>query len=247
MARRTVIYLLLAFSMVIVPFTARPLRAAAPVACTEQVANGGFESDGSAWQTTSAGGYALISPILPRTGQWGAILGAYDNANDELAQTITLPAGATLTLHFWWQMTTLEPNHPWDTLDVTVAPAGGGTAIRLFRITDGNIAGDWQPATFDLAPYAGQTVRLAFRAQTDSDQPTDFYLDDISIEACPTVTATPTATAAATATPTATFTATPSPTATLTATEMPTVTPSPTATHTPTATIHRGYLPIVLR
>ena len=45
-------------------------------------------------------------------------LGAYDNANDELAQTITLPAGTTLTLRFWWPMTTLEANHPWDTLDV---------------------------------------------------------------------------------------------------------------------------------
>ena len=85
------------------------------------------------------------------------MLGAYDNANDELAQTLTLPTGTTLTLRFWWQMTTLEANHPWDTLDVTVTPAGGGTPVRLLRITDGDPAGVWQQAVLDLSPHAGQS------------------------------------------------------------------------------------------
>ena len=185
--------------------------------------NGGFESGSAPWETVSAGGYTIISPVLPHTGQWGAVLGAYDSANDELAQTLTLPAGTTLTLRFWWQMTTLEANHPWDTLDVTVTPASGGTPVRLLRITDGNLAGAWQQAVLDLTPHAGQSIRLSFRAETDSDRPTDFYLDDISMEACPGSGTTPTVT----------------------------VTPSPTRTVTPTATRiatqRRVYLPLVLR
>lgn len=224
MTRRLIFFVLVAIALIAVPLTTGPLRAAVPAACTEQVTNGGFESGSAPWQSVSAGGYTVISPILPRTGQWGAVLGAYDNANDELAQTITLPAGATLTLRFWWQMTTREADHPWDILDVTVTPAGGGTPVLLRRLTDGDTPGVWQQAVLDLTPHAGQSVRLSFRAQTDSDRPTDFYLDDISVEACPgTVTATPTLTA----------------------------TPSPTRTATPTptrSTTHHGiYLPLVLR
>ena len=229
MPRRIVVPGFLALTLILLPLAAPPLRAAAPIACTQQVTDGGFESDGSAWQTTSAGGYALISRVLPHTGEWGAVLGAYNSANDELSQTVTLPAGATLTLRLWWQMTTSEANHPWDDLNVTLTPVDGGTPVRLLRITDGDPTGVWQQAVLDLTPHAGQTVRLSFRATTDSDRPTDFYLDDIGIEACP---------GAATATPT------PRTTPTLTATLSPTQTATPTPTQT---TVQRHiYLPLVL-
>ncbi len=224
MARRLIFFALVAISLIAVPLVGRPLHAASPAACVEQVINGGFESGTTPWQTVSAGGYDLVSQILPYTGQWGAYLGGYNNANDALSQDVTLPAGTSITLRFWWHMTTQETNHPWDTLDVTITPVSGGTPVLLRRITDGDTQGVWQQAILDLTPRAGQSVRLAFRAQTDSDRPTDFYLDDISVETCPgTVTATPT----------------------LTATPSPTQTATPTVTQTPTR--RRVYLPLVLR
>ncbi len=217
---------LLVLSLALTPPFSRPQQPHAGSACIEQVTNGGFESGSASWQTVSVGGYALISRILPHTGEWGAVLGAYNSANDELSQTVTLPVGATLTLRLWWQMTTSEVNHPWDELNVTITPIGGGTPVRLLRITDGDPTGVWQQAVLDLTPHAGQTVRLSFRATTDSDRPTDFYLDDIGIEACPGV---------ATATPT--VTTTPSPTQT--------ATPTPTATQP--ASPRHIYLPVVVR
>jgi hypothetical protein len=80
-------------------------------------------------------------------------------------------------------MTTEETSHPCDTLDVNVIPTGG-TATRLLRLTDGDIAGSWQEVTLYLTPFAGQVVRLAFDVRTDQDRPTDFFLDDVSVEAC---------------------------------------------------------------
>lgn len=226
-----------------------PARAAGPLACAEQVADGGFEAGGAAWQTTSLGGYSLLSQLLPHTGAWGAYLGGYNNANDELAQVVSLPAGAAIALRLWWQVTTEETTHPWDTLDATLTPAGGGTAIRLLRLSDNSVTGSWQQATVDLSAYAGQTWRLAFRARTDDNRPTDFYLDDVSIEACGATTATPTAPASPTETPspTATPTVTAAPfTATPTATVAP-PTATPTATYTPTVTERRTYLPLIVR
>ncbi len=230
---RTLPSILWVIALTVVPLAIQPARAAAPFACTEQVADGGFEAGGAAWQTTSLGGYVLLSQLLPYTGQWGAYLGGYNNANDELAQIVSLPAGAAITLRLWWQATTEETTHPWDTLDATLTPAGGGTATRLLRLSDDSVIGSWQQATLDLSAYAGQTWRLAFRARTDDNRPTDFYLDDISIEACGAATVTPTPTA------TTTPTETPSPTAT------PTVTP--TVTSTPTVGKQQAYLPLIVR
>jgi len=158
-------------------------QGAAPAACTDQIANGGFEEGPAGWTATSAGGYAVFSQALPRTGQWGAFLAGYNRADDRLAQDVALPAGQTLILSFWWQVRTEESDHPWDTLDVEITPAGRAT-VRLQRITDADAGVDWQYAAFDLSAYAGQTVTLSFHAQTDLDRPTDFYLDDASLNAC---------------------------------------------------------------
>lgn len=225
-----------------------PAHAGGPSACSEQVTDGGFEAGGAAWQAVSLGGFALISQLMPHTGAWGAYLAGYNNADDELAQVVSLPAGATITLRLWWQVTTEETTHPWDTLDVTLTPAGGGTDVRLLRLTDGSITDSWQQATVDLSPYAGGNWRLAFRGRTDADRPTDFYLDDISIEACAAASATPTPTSTPSVTPTATLTpsATPTATPTPTATALP-PTPTPTATATPTQMLRRLYLPLIER
>ncbi len=213
-----------------------------PSACAEQVADGGFEAGGTAWQSTSLGGFALISQLMPHTGVWGAYLAGYNNADDELAQVVSLPAGATITLRLWWQVTTEETTHPWDTLDVTLTPAGGGATVRLLRLTDGSITDSWQQVVVDLSAYAGGDWRLAFRGRTDADRPTDFYLDDINIEACAAASATPTATPTPSATPTATL----APSATPTATALPPI-PTPTTTATPTQVWRRLYLPLIER
>jgi thermitase len=161
-----------------------PVAPARAASCPELIVNGGFESGSAPWQTSSAGGYALFSQVRPRTGSWGAYLGGYNNADDQLSQEVTLPAGTQITLRFWWQMSTEETSHPWDTLDIAIIPNGVDTPTRLLQITDGDIAGSWQEAILDLSPFAGQGVRLAFRARTDQDRPTDFFLDDASIVAC---------------------------------------------------------------
>jgi kumamolisin len=157
---------------------------AAVNACAERVINGGFEAGVTGWEPTTNGPFALVGPALPRSGALGAILGARNNADDRLEQVIALPGGQTATLRFWWHMLTEEPDHPWDTLEVTIKPAGSAESIRLIRITDGDVQGQWRESVVSLSQYAGQTVELSFRAETDTNQPTEFYVDDVSVQAC---------------------------------------------------------------
>ena len=232
-----------------------PTAEAAPLACTELVQNGGFEAGAASWEIKT-NGPGLIGSTLPHTGQLGALLGGRNNANDELGQGLTLPAGQTSILRFWWHMLTTETSHPADHLDIQVRLADR-TVIPLQQITDGSVAGSWQQGTLDLTAYAGQSVDLQFNADTDAARPTYFYLDDVSVQACTGATGTSTATPSPTATVTPGPTHTPTVTATLSSTPDDTGTPEPTHTPTvtptgtrttPTATRSaRIYLPLLFR
>lgn len=86
----------------------RPAPAAGPAAYTEIIVNGGFEQGSSGWEVSGNGPYALIGTAFPRTGNYGAILGARDNADDLRAQIVTVPAEHSATLTFWWYIQTEE-------------------------------------------------------------------------------------------------------------------------------------------
>lgn len=63
-----------------------------------------------------------------------------------------------------------------------------GTVLAAFDLR----SDAWRQATWmeqrniDLTPWAGQTVRLAFRATNDSSLTTSFYVDDLALATCPT-------------------------------------------------------------
>ncbi len=157
-------------------------------------------------------------------------------------QTIAVPAGArTATLSFWHR-----PG--------SQASAGDFQRVMLLKpVTYDAIATvwktlanstNWQNTTFDLTSYRGQSIVLYFEVYNDdisAGARTWMYVDDVSVQACSEVTATPTSTLTATLAPTSTWTPTPSPTpvaspATPTPTSTLTATPSPSPTPTATAT-----------
>jgi hypothetical protein len=205
----------------------------APAGCSELVVNGGFESGATGWQIKTNGAVALVGTALPHTGQFGAILGARNDAQDELEQEMNLPAGQGVTLRLWWYMLTAETTHPRDTLDVSVK-FSGGQEVGVLHITDGDTPSAWQQAVIDLSSYAGQSVRIKFRATTDANRPTTFYVDDVSVQTC----------TGGTDTSTPSVTHTPSASVSPSVTHTPSASVSPTSTSTPKTRI---YLPLLLR
>lgn len=165
------------------------LRACAPVA---PIQDGGFEAGlpNPAWQTSSN----VSSDILDDTpdpsshdGTWKAWLGGDDQVQESLWQTITVPPGAGgLQVGYWWRVSTLESTHPFDTLTVQIRDANGNLLETLETLTDGDAASDWQQSDFVITAYAGQTIQLAFVAETDDTNPTSFFVDDVSVlKTCP--------------------------------------------------------------
>ncbi len=160
-------------------------RTALATNCSELVVNGGFESGSQGWSQVSAGGYNLISNFNPFTGSWGAYLGGVDDADDRLSQTVALPAGAaSLTLRAWWSIATAETGGAFDWMTFSLLRPDNTLLAELLTIDSDAEPNVWDEAVVDLTPFTGQDVILQVLARTDGSNPTDFFVDDVSIAAC---------------------------------------------------------------
>ena len=259
---------------------AAPSPTPTSAACSEPVANGGFEAN-AAWTfavTANPAGYTTAQAHTGvRSARLGVVPAGYSTAAlgapsltpssvqernllGELAplgasystayQTITVPAGArTATLSFWYRPGSQASAGDFQRV-MLLKPVTYGAIATVWKTLANSTA--WQPTTFDLTPYRGQSVVLYFEVYNDdisAGARTWLYVDDVSVQTCSEATATPTSTLTATLTPTPTWTptpsptpiassATPTPTSTLTATPSPSPTPTATAapSNTPTAT-----------
>ena len=212
-------------------------RANAQAGC-ERVKDGGFET-GDAWELG-------LTPLLPEYvtyakhgGERSLVLGITRGGGKQgfssAKQLVAIPADAPkVTLSFWantmvegysnrnvMQLVLLNP-------DDSVLPDG-----RLWNsINDSRV---WNQYSFDLTRLRGRTVQLYFNVYNDGTSNTaGLFLDDVSLIACSSATATPTRTP----TPTGGV-ATPWPTLPpRSATPTLPTTPTITATATPTNCIN---------
>ncbi len=151
--------------------------------CQNLVADSGFES-GAGWTMESQGKYTLLSNYLVYSGAQAAYLAGTNNAQDRLSTTLSIPADATVTLRFRWQVQTEEDAGAYDGMSVLVADAQGTPQKVLYALSDANASSVWQTAELDLSEFAGQTIQLQLQAQTDANLPTGFFVDDLVVEAC---------------------------------------------------------------
>jgi hypothetical protein len=158
--------------------------------CDQYLTNSGFEDGAAGWHTA---GSVYIGGGKPHWDSQSAWLGGDNSQSYVLYQDVTLPLSfeesPTLALYYNLYTTDSEIT-AYDHLKIQVRD----TENRLLRNLDvidqrryyHRYPQDvWQPLTWDLSDFAGQTIRLYFYATTDYSLPTTWYLDDISVTACP--------------------------------------------------------------
>jgi hypothetical protein len=152
----------------------------------ELIVNGGFETSCAPWVLTGAGASCSQGGEFPHTGAGYLQLGRGNNLSGRAYQELAIPAGAPANLTFWLNVSSQEttPTAQNDTMRVEVrSPAGGLLAIvATFSNLDKAAPGDYSQKAFSLAAFAGQTVRLYFRATTNASLPTVFRVDDVSLQ-----------------------------------------------------------------
>jgi hypothetical protein len=113
------------------------------------------------------------------------ILGVNNSSTSTLYQTVTVPSGGG-NLNFWLNITTSEaPGTIYDRLFIEIRSTSGTLLATLatFSNTDSGTAGVYVlRGSYNLASWAGQTVRVQFRATNDVTLPTSFRVDDVAVQ-----------------------------------------------------------------
>jgi Zn-dependent metalloprotease len=153
---------------------------------TELISNGGFEGTSSPWVLAGSVTYSTTG-AYPHTGTSYMILGAADNSTASIYQTVTIPSGTAPSLNFWLNVTTNESagSPVYDSLFIEVRNTAGTllSTPATFSNQNSGTAGVYTlRGPYSLSAYAGQTVRIQFRATTDVSLPTSFRVDDVSVK-----------------------------------------------------------------
>jgi hypothetical protein len=147
----------------------------ADLPCNSQmIGNPDFENGTASWGVDNV----LIANARPHSGSRDAWLGglAYPDTKT-LSQTITIPAGCTHeTLSFWLLNDSREDSQAeYDTLTVKL---GRGVNARYSNL---DAEGAYRQHTIDVGYLAGQTVTLEFTSYVDTVNPTNFFIDDVTL------------------------------------------------------------------
>ena len=158
--------------------------------CSQPIQNGDFEAGSAYW---TLGGATIISMLTPHSGSYSAWLGGYNNANDTLYQTVTIPStGPTgqpivhARLSYYWYMSTEETStsNDYDFLYVRIRNIYGSTLRQVQVMTNRSTKDTWVLSSFDVSEFIGQTVQIYFQATTDGSLKSSFFIDDVSLYAC---------------------------------------------------------------
>lgn len=169
---------------VYLPYLSRPLPTATPTATPPPVnvlQNGNFEQGQVAWQEYSTHGWQLILPannlpVSPHSGSWAVWLGGDDNEISYVSQQATVPAGNT-TLTFWYWIAS-EDICGYDFGGVII---NGATVVDVFTLCTDTNTGGWVSRSVNLAGYAGQSIQIQIRSETDSSLNSNLFVDDVSL------------------------------------------------------------------
>jgi hypothetical protein len=179
-----------AYAMVIAAGVMDPFGNSAPeftfgfLVANDAVQNGGFETgDFSGWTTGGGRPTPVISTAQAHSGTYSAFLGTLNTGSEPfgdsfIEQTITVPDGHP-TLSFWYFPNTTD-SVTYDWQEAQIRSTSGAVLAQIFRVASNSQT--WTQVTFDLTPFAGQTVVLYFNVHQDgAGDPTGMYLDDVSV------------------------------------------------------------------
>ena len=168
-----------------------------PFTCTNcgWLQNNGFESGNSNWiingvDVVISNSFAsLPASVRAYSGSWLAWLGGRNNALDELSQNFTVPQNATTaTLTYYVQITSEEQAAGlYDAMSVRLRSNNGATLVRDLDYIDNNFTprNQWVKRTVslgDLTPFRGQTMQIRFKATTDANLKTSFFIDEVYVQ-----------------------------------------------------------------
>lgn len=147
------------------------------------IPNGNFESGNIHWTEYSSHGWQIImntgfpSPVLPHGGSYAAWLGGDYDDTSYVEQQVTVSSLCPFLTFYHWIASSDMCGFDHGYVRVN------GANVASYELCDSTGTGGWVAKSIDLGAYAGQTVTLQIRAETDASQNSNWFIDDISFRA----------------------------------------------------------------
>jgi hypothetical protein len=148
--------------------------------------NGKFESGPTVWTEFSLQGWPIILdspnlPVPPHGGNWAAWLGGDDDEIAYIQQQVTVQVGAPYLAYWQWV----------DSIDLCGFDRAyirvNGTNVDQYRLCFYDNSGGWLKRVVNLSSYQGQTVTLEIRLETDFENYTSMFVDDVAFQSTPSI------------------------------------------------------------
>jgi len=143
--------------------------------------NGDFESgSGVGWSEFSTHGWPIVlntgfpGSVTPHSGAWAAWLGGGDSDISYIQQQVTVSAGAPYLTYYHWIAS--ADSCGFDFASVLI----NGVAVDTYNLCSSQATGGWVTHNVNLSAYAGQSVMLQIRVETDSALNSNLFVDDVS-------------------------------------------------------------------
>jgi hypothetical protein len=152
---------------------------------TELIVNGGFEGSSTPW--VLSGNAVRSTGGLQHSGTGYLIVASANRQTGAAYQQITIPAGSAPSLTFWLNVTSSETTTTtqFDNLFIEVRNTSGtllATLVQFSNLNKGASGVYVLRGPYNVSSFAGQTVRIQFRATEDVSLPTSFRVDDVSVK-----------------------------------------------------------------
>ncbi|MDP9343602.1 MAG: hypothetical protein M3Q23_16230 [Actinomycetota bacterium] len=148
--------------------------------------NPGFENGASnpaPWIITG-GVINSSSSEPPHGGTWDAWLGGHGTTHtDTLYQQVSIPSGvSTATLSLFLHIDTADTSTTaHDQMRLQILDSSGTLLKNLASYSNLNAASGYSKKTFDVASFAGQTIRVFVVVKENASLPTSFVTDDFAL------------------------------------------------------------------
>jgi hypothetical protein len=151
------------------------------------IVNPGFESGPTGWIQYSLKGWPVIVDaanlaVVPHSGNWAVWLGGDFDEIAYIQQQVTVPSGSPYLAYWHWIGS--EDDCGFDFGSVVI---NSTTVVDVYDLCLSTETGGWVHHVVNLGAYAGQSVSLQIRVETDSILNSNLFVDDVSFQATATV------------------------------------------------------------
>ncbi len=155
--------------------------ALSPSTCSD-VPNGGFESGQTVWTEYSSGGWDLIinsgfpGTVIPHSGSWAVWLGGDYDDTSYIQQQVTVSSSCPYLTFYHWIASADSCDYDYGYTRIN------GTTVDTVDLCSSNNTDGWVQKSINLSAYAGQTVTLQIRTETNGSLNSNWFIDDVSFQ-----------------------------------------------------------------